>query len=320
MRIVRSTVYLATLCAAFVGAVNAGYAQTYPDKAIRLVVPLPPGGSTDVLSRALADKLRPELGQQVIVENVPGAGTALATQRVIAAAPDGYTILINSFGVALQSAAPNPKFDARKDLAPVVTLGESVLVMAVPADLPVSNIAEFVQYAKQRPGKLNFGSSGVASVAHVALELFRIRAGLDMVHIPYAGGAAMLQGILQGEVQIGLEQMGTIEPLMKEGKVKVLGVISGKRWPGLEKLPGMTESGVDMDVFTWLGIFAPAKTPAPVLEKLAAAINKVKQDPQFLEVLSKFAIQPSNGDLGKYVSESVTTWSEVINKAGIVLQ
>jgi len=304
------------LCSA--GVIGSALAQDFPSKPIRLVGPFPPGGSTDIFARVIAQKAAEHLGQQVVIDNRPGGGTNIATQHVIGSAPDGYTTYIAVSTLAVQAARPDAPFDLQRDLAPVTALAQGVLVFAVPSALPVKTIKEFIAYAKARPGKLNYGSaSGVGGLTHLAFELFNLRAGLNLQHVPYKGGAPALQALANADVHLAMDQIAAIQALA--GKIQPIALATATPRPSVPGLPGMSEAGVaNYDVSFWYGIFAPARTPAPVLGKLAIAYRAALRSSEGRDLMRKFGLEDAaDADLRELARRDIQNWSQVIREAQI---
>ncbi len=256
-------------------------AQAWPERPIRLVVPYPPGGSTDPAARLLAADIAPRLGQPVVVENKAGASGGIGTEFVARAAPDGYTFLFHTSVIStdptFKKTAP---YDVKRDLAPVTLAGTGPYLMVVNPSLPVRNVAELIAYAKANPGKLNYGSAGKGSSGHLIGELFKKAAGIDMVHVPYKGGGPSIVGLVGNEVQLVFDTLGGSRSLAESGKLRAIAVTSPARSPVMPEVPTVAESGLkDFSAVYWLGVFAPAKTPAPVIDKMHAALRQALELP-----------------------------------------
>src|SRR4030095_4088305 len=241
-------------------------AQTYPTKPIRLVVPFPPGGATDILARAVAQKLTETWGQSVVVDNRPGAGGNIGTELVAKAAPDGYTLEMGTVGTHAINASLYAKipFDHVKDIAAVILVAGVPNVLVVNPSVPVNSVQELIAYTKANPGKLNFASSGAGTSIHLSGELFKVMAGVKMTHVPYKGSAPALQDLLGGQVQLMFDNLPPSLPQIKAGKLRALAVTSLARAPALPDVPTLSESGLPgFDASSWFGILAPAGTPGP---------------------------------------------------------
>ncbi|HEX2649265.1 MAG TPA: tripartite tricarboxylate transporter substrate binding protein [Burkholderiales bacterium] len=300
-------------------------AQTWPAKPIRLIAPYPPGGQTDVVSRWLAEKLTPVLGQPVVVENRAGAQGAVGLQAAKTAAPDGYTFVYTN--VSNLTIAPNLEvalpYDAQKDFAPVTQLGLTVLAMVVPATLGPKNLKEFIAWAKANPGKVSFASFGNGSTSHVYGEMLKGAAGLDMVHVPYKGAGPAVQDTLGGQVQMTIQDLASVSAHIASGRLVPMAVTGPKRWPLLPDLPTFIEQGYPLDIAGWNGIHAPAGTPRPVIERMNAEINKIIQSPEGREQMLKFGLLATGTTpeaLGEVIRTDTPKWGAVIRKAGIKAQ
>jgi len=303
----------------------AAQAQEFPDKPVKIIVPYAPGGGGDILARMFADKLKDRLGQPVVVENKAGAGTLIGSDFVAKSAADGYTLLLttNSLLIApiLNAAA---KFDPVKDFAPVVPIGSIAIVLAAHPALPANNAAELVAYLKKNPGKVSFASSGAGGITHLSGELFKSRAGVSMVHVPYKGAAPALTDLMGGQVGLLFDAVITAYPHIKSGKLKAIGMGNATRWPGAPDIPTIAESGVpNFKVSGWYGVLAPAGTPAKVLERLNAESNAIIKDPEFAAKLRDAGLTPMGGSLEEYrttVREDHATWQKVIKDGNITLE
>jgi tripartite-type tricarboxylate transporter receptor subunit TctC len=305
-------------------AAGAG-AQTYPSKPVTLVNAFPPGGSTDIIARQLAAKLSQRFGQQVVVDNRAGASGTIGAASVARAEPDGYTML---FGVAANLAvAPavlkSLPYDPVKSFAPVVEIARGPYVLTVNPSVPAKDLAEFVAYAKQNPGKLNYGSPGQGSVHHLVNEMLKQATGIDMVHVPYKGGAPMYAGVVAGEVQVLIDTMPGPLAHIRSGKIRALGVTGDRRLAVLPAVPSFAEQGVrGVDAQFWWGIVVPAATPQPVTARLNAEITRALADPEIKATFENQNIDPSPGTpeaFGAWIAAERARWTEVVAKAGIKL-
>jgi tripartite-type tricarboxylate transporter receptor subunit TctC len=258
------------------GLATAAHAQQYPTKMIRIIVPYPAGGATDILARILAEKLTPMLGQTVIVENKPGASGNLGFGYVAKAEPDGYTLLMGTANMTIAPAfSTNLPYDTLKDFAPVASVVSSQNLLVIRPDLPIKNVKELIAYAKANPGKLNFGSSGIGTPL-LSIELLKSLAGLDMVHVPYKGDTPALQDLMAGQIDLYCSTVTAEVPYVRAGKLRALGVTSKQRAASLPDVPTIAEAGVaDYELASWYGILAPAGTPRPIVEKLHGMIDKI---------------------------------------------
>ena len=295
-------------------------AEDYPTKPIRFLVGFSAGDGLDLSARIIAEKLSTVIGQPVLVENLPGASGMVAMRNMLASPADGYTILLMSPTLTIQSARGTDGFDIRRDVTPIIQQSSQALIMYVKKDGRFNTLPEFVAYAKAHPGELNFASLGVGSTPHLVMEQFKLTAGLDMVHIPFKGSAEAVTSILSGEVDTHLAGLITVAPLIKEDKVVALAATTAEDFQGI---PGMKKGGVEgFDFPVWTGIGARSGTPDAVIRKLNAAINQVYDDP---EVIAKFAhLYPLVGGdpepFAAIVNREVGAWLDVIEKAGIKFQ
>jgi tripartite-type tricarboxylate transporter receptor subunit TctC len=307
------------------GAVVAGpaAAQTYPSKPIKLIVPFPPGGPVDVAARLVGQHLPRVLGATVIVENRAGAAGALGAKAVANAEPDGYTLLCGNISslVVLPAVTSNRDYDPAKVFAPVAKVSQNYEVLVVHPGFPARSVAELVALAKANPGKLNFGSAGVGNATHLAAELFKLRTGADIVHIPYKGAAEAVTGVLGGQVQMFFGDIAGVLPLMNDGALRALAVSSETRNPLAPDVPTMIESGVpDYVVLTYIGVVAPAATPSAIIEKLNAAINESLTAPEVAAAFAKLGaeVRPASPqDFAAFLAAETKKWTEVAKAANI---
>lgn len=300
-------------------------AQDYPSKPISMVIGYAPGGTTDIVARLLAPALEKELGQPVIVENKPGGGAAIATEFVAAAPADGYTLLLALPAFTISpSIQTNVKYDVHADFAPVAMVGIGALALFVNSQQPFSTVQELIDYAKAHPGELSYATSGPGTSPHMTMELFKAVAGLDIVHLPYKGGAPALTGVVSGEAQLAFDSIVGVKPQADAGAIKFIGVSIPTRSPVLPDVPTMAEAGVpDFNAGFWMGMLVPDGTPQPVVDKLNGAINKVITDEAVKARMLEFAIEPRPGtpaDLADLIDREIEQWAEVVEKAGLAQQ
>ncbi len=302
--------------------VCAQIVDSYPTKPIRLLVGFPPGGSTDILSRQVGLRLAAALGQQVVIDNRAGAAGNLASELVAKGTPDGYTLLmatVSSHGInpGLYKQVP---YDAVKDYAPVTLVASYPLILAVNPAVPVKNVKDLIALAKAKPGTVRFGSSGNGSPGHLSGEIFKGMAAVDLVHVPYKGGAPSTIAVLSGEVQVTFATLPGAMPHIKSGKLNGPAVTTAKRSPALPDVPTIAESGLPgFDVSSWAGLMAPAGTPKGVVQKLNAAIVKVLADPDMRERLAGEGAEPvgnSPEQFAAFVKIELTKWARAIKQAG----
>lgn len=308
---------------AFALAAPAAQAQTYPNKPIRLVVPFPPAGATDIISRVVAQKLSEALGQSIVVDNKPGAGGAIGTDIAAKAAPDGYTILIatsstHSVGPALSSKLP---YDTVKDFIPIVHLADSPHVLVVSAALPYKTVNELVAAAKAKPGSLNYGSSGVGTIIQLTAEQFKLATHTDIVHVPYKGSALVFGDLATGQVTMMFDNVVSVQPSLQSGKVRPLGVTSAARSALLPNVPTMEEAGVKgMVSEAYFGLWVPAGTPAAIVSRINADANKILQTADLKERFAQLGSVPVGGTpqaFAQHINSETAKWAAVIKAAGI---
>jgi len=301
---------------------GAAAAQPWPAKPVRIIIPYPPGGQTDIITRYLAEKLTPVLGQAVIGENRAGAQGIVGIEAAKNSPPDGYTfVYVNVSNISLNPHmyAKLP-YDGQKDFAAVTQLGLSVLAMVVPPSLNVKTLAEFIAYVKANPGKVSFGSFGTGSTSHIYGEMLNGAAGLDMAHVAYKGAGPAVQDIMAGHAQMGIHDLATTGPHIRAGKLVALAVTGPKRWPLFPDLPTFAEQGQPLDIAGWNGIMAPAGTPRPIVDRMSAEINRIIQSPQGREDILKFGLLVTGttpDEFAGIVQRDTPRWGEVIKRAGI---
>ena len=319
----RRTLLHAAAAAAAAAMLPAARAQGYPAKSIRMIIPFPPGGATDILGRVLAQKLGDQLGQSVVVENRPGAGGAIGSEMTAKAAPDGYTIQMATVSTHSIGPALNPKtpYNVKRDFAPVIHLADSTNVLIVSPSLPVNNLKELIAYAKTHPGKLNFSSSGNGTIVHMTGEMFKMETGTFIVHIPYKGTALAIPDLIAGQISLMFDNMASALPHVKSGKVKTLAVSQLKRSTLLPEVPTMDEAGLKgFESNTYFGVFAPAGTPAAIVQRLNAEINKALQALDFRERLAANGAEPVGGtpeQFARVIERETAKYAAVIKRAGI---
>ncbi len=276
----------------------AAAADAWPTKPITLIVPFSPGGGNDTVARVIAQTISGPLGQQVLVDNKPGAGGALGAELAARAPADGHTLFLGGVGSHALNPIINPKlrYDPVKDFAPITWVASAPMVLAVHPGVPARSIRQLIDYAKKNRGKLNYASNGNGSSSQLAAVMFNTLAGLDMVHVPYKGLAPAMHDLLSGQVQIMFSSSVAIMPSVQAGKLKVLGVTSAKRMPNLPGVPTIAEEGLaGYETGSWYGILAPAATPAEVVNRLNAEINKALQNPEVRAKLTNEGAEPEGG-------------------------
>jgi tripartite-type tricarboxylate transporter receptor subunit TctC len=310
---------LGSLLAALAVSVSA---QPYPTKPIRLVVPFPAGGTTDVLARAAAQKLTESLGQAVIVDNRPGAGGNIGAELVAKSPPDGYTLLMGTVGTHAINPSLYPKmpYDHVRDFVPVILVAGVPNVLVINPALPVNSVQELIAYAKANPGKLNFASSGNGTSIHLSGELFKTMAGVQITHVPYKGSAPALQDLVGGQVQLMFDNLPSALALIKGGRLKALAVTSKERAPALPDVPTMAESGLPgFEASSWFGLLAPAGTPQSAIARLNAEIAKWLASPEAKEKLLAQGANAAGGtpeDFARHIAAETAKWQRVVKESG----
>ena len=298
-------------------------AQQYPSKPIVLVVPFAPGGTSELISRLVAQKLTERLGQQVVVENRPGAAGNIAMEQVARAAPDGYTLILGHIGTLAVNPAMFPKlpYDAIKDFAPVSLIAAVPNIVTVNPAVPAKTLKEFLDLARAKPGSINYGSAGNGSAGHLAMEYLKRIAKTDMVHVPYKGTGPMLTDLLAGQTQATFTGSSPLIPHIKSGKLRALAVGSAVRIPSLPEVPTIAESGfAGFETSQWYGIIAPAKTPPAIIQKLSLEIAQVMKQPDVIARLSgdgTVMIGSTPNEFAAYISKEMKRWGEVVHAANI---
>jgi len=294
----------------------------YPEKPVRLVVPFPAGGGADNLARMIMPRVGQALGKPVVIDNKPGAGGNVGAEIVARAAPDGYTLLYGTNGTHAinQSLYGNLRFDPVKDFAPVSRMTMIAAMLIVNPEFPANSVADLIRYAKANPGKVNFASAGNGTTSHLAGELFKTMAGIDIVHVPYRGGAMAAMDLVGGQVQMMIDVMPNAYPLASGGKVRGLAVTTAQRSPAAPEYPTIAESGLPgFEVSAWDGILAPAGTPAAIVDKLNAAIREALEDPQVRASLRAHGAEPVPGtpdEFARHIAVSAEKWAKVVRQSG----
>jgi tripartite-type tricarboxylate transporter receptor subunit TctC len=313
---------LAFAVLALVAARGPVLAAPYPDRTITLVVGFAPGGGVDANARLLADALTRHFGQPVIVENRPGAGSRIASSRVAKAAPDGYTLLVTTAAVTIDMAASaNAGVDASADFAPVSTLSTSPMIFVVHPSLPVRDVRELIERAQAMPEALNYASSGSGTTPHLYAELFKLRTGTRIVHVPYKGTAPALAALIAGDVEMAFAPAASVVRFVKAGKLRALATTGSARFAPLPELPTMKEAGVaDAEADVWYGMLAPAGTPPGVVATMAAAIATVSHAPQYRQRLEALGVEPRTTTPEAFrslLAREVVRWADVEKRARI---
>ena len=310
---------VAGLCAA--GQAQAQAASNYPNKPIHIIVTFTSGGAPDILARLIGEKLNAAWGQPVIVDNKPGAGGNIGADYVAKAAPDGYNLVLGTVGTHSINGSlyQNMPYDMVKDFTPVTLLASTPNMLVINNDVPAKNLTEFMALGKKE-GKMTFASSGSGTSIHVSGELFKTMTGIDMQHIPYKGRASAIPDLLGGRVTMMFDNMPSSLPLVREGKLRALGVTSAKRSAAAPDIPTLAESGLPgFEAVSWFAMFAPANTPAPVVNKLQGEISKILKSPDISKKLLDLGLDPSGStpaELAAYQKSEIAKWSKVVKDSG----
>jgi tripartite-type tricarboxylate transporter receptor subunit TctC len=312
----------ALLAALAVFAAAPCAAQDYPNRTIRMIVPFGAGGPTDVFTRALGEELRKALGQPIVMENRPGAGTIIGTTEAAKSPPDGYTLLmISATQTTVETLNPNRPYRLMHDFVPVASLMNSELVLVVPERSPANSLKDLIALAKAKPGTLNYGSSGPGSNYHMAGELVKNLAGLDIVHVPYKGSTGARTDILSGQIDLMFDSVPTMAPMIEAGRVKALGTSGNVRSAVLPSVPTIAEAGIpDYNATIWIGVMAPAGTPKDIVERLNREINKILARPDIAESWRRQGANTmvmSPQEFGDYISSEIARWGKLIKANNI---
>ena len=295
----------------------------YPSRPVRFIVPFPPGGGNDTMARTIGNQLAAALGQQFVVDNRPGAGGLIGAETAAHAVPDGYTLFLG--GVASHGILPNlqPKlgYDPVKDFSPVSLIAAAPLILVVHPAVPVRSVKELVQFAKAKPGQLNFASNGTGGSSHLAAELFKMMSATDMVHVPYKGLSPALTDLLSGQVQLMFSSTVAMLPLVRAGRLRPLAMTSAKRSAAMPDLPTVAEAGVPgYETVSWYGVLAPAGTPKPIIDRLNREIARAVQLPDVRERMMSEGAEPAGGspaEFAAHIKRELVRWSQVIKQARI---
>jgi tripartite-type tricarboxylate transporter receptor subunit TctC len=296
--------------------------QTYPTKPIRLIVPFAPGGTNDILGRIVAEKLGERLGEPFVVDNRGGAGSVLGTEIVARANPDGYTLLVTSAVLAVNpSILRTLPYDTTRDFAPVGLFGNGPYIMVINTGVPAKTVQEFIAWVKARPGQVNYASTGAGGPPHLAAELLKNTAGIDMQHIPYKGGAAVLPDLIAGRVSMFFGSIATLQPYVVAGRLRVLGVTTARRAAAMPDVPTFIESGLaGYEVNGWYGLLGPGKMPRAIVNRLNAGLRQVLADPDTQSRFAANGIEPAAGTADEFaalIRSEIAKWAKVVRAAGI---
>jgi tripartite-type tricarboxylate transporter receptor subunit TctC len=313
---------LACLTLAFV---SPSRTEEYPSRPIKVIVPFGAGGPTDVFTRVLAEELRKSLGQPLVMENRPGAGTVIGTDSASKSAPDGYTLLmVSATQTVNETLIANKSYQLMRDFVPIAMLFRSELVMVVHPSVPANNVKEFIALAKAKPGQLNYASSGPGSNYHMAGELLKNLTGINIVHVPYRGSTGARNDIVGGQVQMMFDSVPTMAPLIQAGRVRGLGTSGKTRSVALPEIPTLSEAGVPgYEATIWIGMMAPVGTPQPIVDRLNREINKIVSRPDIKESWEKQDAKPdpmTPAQFGAHIQAEITKWSKLIKANNIQAQ
>lgn len=314
------------LAAVLASGVSAVQAQAFPGKLMHIVVPFPPGGSTDLMARRIADKLQASTGQPAIVENKPGAGGAVGAEYVARSAPDGYTVMMGVTGSHAISVSLNPKlpYDPLKDFVPITKIMSAPLIIAVTPKFPAKTLAEFVAYARARPDQVTHATPGNGTSMHLTGEMFNIAAGLKLVHVPFKGSAGALNGLLGDQVQVMFGDFLVLLPQIRAGRLNALAVTSATRHPLLPDVPTVAESGYPgFEALSWQGLFAPAGTPPEIVARLNAEVVKALAADDVRDSFAKqgmIVAGSTPAEFRAFVAAEITKWAKIIKTANVTLQ
>ena len=312
---------LLATCLALAATVSA-WAQDYPNRPIRLIVPVAAAGMTDIVGRLFAGRLQERMGQPVVVENRAGGGGNIGTEAVVRAAPDGYTLLYAYPGpLVINQHLTKMSYDPVKDLAPVSMLVSYSMILAVHPDIPAKNVAELIAFAKKSPQPLSYGSAGNATTSHLITELFRKEAGIQLLHVPYRGAAPAMTDLISGRLAMMVDSLTLIMPQHQAGKIRAIAITSKERSPAAPEVPTVAESGIkDFEVIGWQGVLAPAGTPKPVIDRLARELTAIMAEPEVRKNLTARGLDPALRDpagFAQVIRNEVATWRRVVAENNI---
>jgi tripartite-type tricarboxylate transporter receptor subunit TctC len=318
-----ATVALLAACIAWPGASTA---QSYPLRPIRVIAPFPAGSGVDVVARLIATPLAQSVGQPVVVDNRPGAAGKIACELAARAAPDGYTLLLGNASTLamLPNLDKRVEYDPVKSFAPIALISSSANVLVVHPSVAATSVSALIALAKAKPGSLNYGSAGSGNSTHLAAELFKLNAGVDLVHVPYKGTPPMITDLLSGRIQLSFTSLLSALPHVQQGRLRALGVTSLKRAASLPDVPTISEAGLKgYEMVVWQGILAPARTPQPIVAQLNREVAKILQARETRERLAAQGLEPAGGtpqEFGAYIAAEVAKWAKVIRHAAITLE
>ena len=300
---------------------GAGHAQTYPTKSIRFIVGFPPGGTNDIVARALGQKLTEQMGQQLVIENRGGANAAIASEMFVRMAPDGYSIMLNAPGHATNPSMMKLNFDSIRDFAFITVAAESQNLLVTHPSFPPRSVKELIAFSKTRPGEINYGSSGVGTTVHLSAALFEYMTGVKWVHIPYKGAGPALIEMLGGQFSIYFGNVPSVIGYARAGKLRGIAVTGAKRSGAIPEMPTVAESGIPgFEVTTWYGVSAPARTPRPIIDRLNSEIVRALKSPDLMARFKDLGADPIGNTPEQntaYVQNEITKWAKVLKATGI---
>ena len=302
---------------------GSAIAQSYPSKPIRWVLPIAPGGIVDTVARVIAPGLSEKLGTSIVVDNRPGGGTILGTDIVAKSPPDGYTILLTSSALVVNPTLSKLPYDPAKDLAPVIQLAVTPMVLVVHPSMPVRNMKEFLAHAKANPGKLNYGTPGTGTTLHLTTKLLEEATGIEMVDVNYKGTGPMLNDLFGGQLQLSVSTPIEVIPHIRSGRLRAIAVTGDKRISALPDVPTMIEGGLPFEASVWMGVLAPSGTPKEIVARLNSEFNKVLQLPEVSERLSGSSVQGVGGTPEQFaalIKTDLPKWAAIIKKANIKIE
>lgn len=317
---IRKAALIVAGCMLSVGA--PAQAQEYPARPISIMVPFPPGGTTDILARELARFLQPRVGVPVVVQNQGGASGTIGSAQIARAVGDGHVLLLTATHHVINPALyENLPYDTRSDFTPLVMVASAPNVLIVHPSFPAQTVADLIKMAREKPGSIDFASSGVGGANHLAGELLKIMAGIDITHIPYKGASPALNDLMAGVVPVMVDGLAAVKPQLESGRIRALAVTTRERSPSAPQIPTLDESGVaGFDVSSWFGLYAPAKLPPAVLQKLSTELDATLHSEAFIKQLDQLGVVPGTmkqAEFSAFVDEEIKKWQGVVDKAGI---
>jgi tripartite-type tricarboxylate transporter receptor subunit TctC len=321
---VRASIFATGTLTLWLGLATAASAETYPERPIKVIAPFTPGSPNDVVARLIATPMAAQLGQSVVIDNRPGGGTAIGVKAVMAAEPDGYTLMISNSPTHFISPLVNKTFsyDPLKDFVPIAAVASGGLMLVIAPDVPAMTLKEFIAYAKANPGKLNFGF-GQGTLPQLVGEMFKLASGTDISNIPYKGGAQAIPDMLGGRVQMNIGTISTLAPLVREGKLRALAITSATRNDELPDVPTMAESGLpEVASATYYGLFGPAGMPAEAVTRLNAAVNDSLKSPELRAAIHRIGFEPHPGspeDFTRLLANEMKVWIPIVKQTGFQL-